>query len=185
MVSVSDSIKKTTTSETWRHHQKYKNVTPSLNYVPHCVTWSKTASCEERSARQPVNGRTSKGEGCVPISSLHNWRGWLLSHILCYSSSDSWEETGISRHLSDYSFSLCWSRSIHGHQFTCHESGAVRLPSGYASYHLVRSWYNKSASGRGCFVNLRYYCIWCSLQIASQRCFWTLHLSSWMRTGAI
>ena len=35
--------------------QRYGNVMPSLNYVPHCVLSNQTASCVESSVHQPFN----------------------------------------------------------------------------------------------------------------------------------
>ena len=37
------------------YRQRYMSDLPSLNYGPHCVPSSQTASCAERSARQPIN----------------------------------------------------------------------------------------------------------------------------------
>ena len=35
--------------------QRYRDVTPTLNYVPHCVPSNQTASCVESSVQQPFN----------------------------------------------------------------------------------------------------------------------------------
>ena len=55
---------------------------------------------------------------------------------------------GFPLYMLNYSCRSCWNRSVHGRQFLCNGSGAVRLPLEHTCHHLVGQWHKLCWRGK-------------------------------------
>ena len=117
--------------------QRYRNVLPSLNFVPHCVASNQTASCVESSVQQPFNlswqtfQRRNSHTSLLPLPTPG-----LITSVSYFTVRRTTEKR------CGFLFTCLTSRAVHvevvpSMDISSCVMGAVRLPLGYSCYALV------------------------------------------------